>query len=126
MAKAAARRVIDYLLDRLDEGLRTVLVVSGSEYSVEYIRDDLRRAYSQETFTRVVETFRLKQPLFTPEIEAYPVGERRAVVHYHEHAFVLQFPFSESETILISVEEDVGRDLLEFIDTCRRLVEDDA
>lgn len=126
MAEAAARRVTEYLLDRISDGLRTVLVMSGPDYSIEYIREDLRGAYSKETFSQVVETFRLKQPLFSPDINAYPVGERRAVVHYHEHAFVIQFPFSETETILISVEEDVGRDLLEFIDTCRHLVEGEA
>lgn len=126
MVHEAARRVTEYLLDTVGDDLRTVTIVRPDDFDVTYLSDALKREYSAETFATVVDTFRLNQPLFSPDIEGAPVGERRAILHYHEHAFVLQFPFSATETILISVDRDVGRDLLGFIEDCRQLVRDDT
>lgn len=60
--------------------------------------------------------------MMAPETEASPVGERRAIVHYHEHAFVVQFPISERETILISLMPETGSELLGFVETCWQTV----
>ena len=122
MVKAAAERVTEYLRDLVDDDLRAVVIVAEDDYELHHLAPDLRAKYSKDTFGKVVETFQLKQPLFSPDIREYPIGERRAVVHYHEHAFVLQFPYSAERTILISVTREVGRDLLGFIEECRKLV----
>lgn len=122
MARQAAERVTDRLVSELGDGLRTVVIVSPSGFDVHHLNEQLRREYSREQFAKVVDTFRLDQPLFSPGIEGEPVGERQAVLHYHENAFVLQLPCSEEDTILISVDPNVGRDLLSFIDSCRDLV----
>lgn len=122
MVEDAAKRVTGFLRNQLGEELRTVVIVREQDYDIEYLNNELQRRYSTEAFTKVVDTFRLKQPMFAPEIEESLVGDRRAVVHYHEYAFVVQFPFSETETILISVSRDVGRALLDFIERCRQLV----
>lgn len=70
----------------------------------------------------MVDTFRLEDPFLSPGIESRPVGERRGIVHYHENAFVIQFPVSASESILISLSPDAGRDLMDFLETCRQKV----
>lgn len=126
MVVGAAHRVVEYLSDRIDDDLRAVIIVREDNHTVAHLNDDLRQRYSPDTLSKVVDTFRLREPLFAPDIEGDPIGERRAVVHYHEQAFVLQIPFSETETILISVSRDVGRDLLGFIEECRQLVADAA
>lgn len=122
MVQNTAEQLTEQLLDRLDGGLRTVVIVKESGHEIAYLREDLRDTYSEETFTEVVDTFRLDQPFMSPGIDDRPVGERRAVVHYHEDAFVLQFPFSDTESILISLARETGRDLLQFIDYCREIV----
>lgn len=124
MIETRAKQVADYLLDVVGDDLRTVVIVSPGDFDVTYLSADLQERYTMDAFAAVVETFRLEQPLFSPAIDDYPVGERRAIVHYHEHAFVLQFPVSETQTILISVTREVGRDLLGFIETCRQLVQE--
>lgn len=126
MVQDAADRLTDYLVDRVDDGLRTVVIVEPEGYEVAYMAPDLKEKYSRDTFSKVVETFRLKNPYFSPEIKGYPIGERRALIHYHKNAFVIQFPFSETETILISLTRDVGKDLFEFIESCRRVVRKDT
>lgn len=124
MVQQAAERVAEFLLDQVGDGLRTVLVVTPDGHRISYLHEPLQLDYSPETFEKVVDTFRLEQPFFSPNIEGTPVGEREAMVHYHQHAFVLQFPYSDTETILISVTREVGRDLLGFIERCREMVHD--
>lgn len=119
---SVGNRITNYLLDNVGGGLRAVIVVPESGFEIAYLNDRLEESYSMGTLANIVEAFRLDQPFFPPDIDGAPVGERRAVVHYYENAFVLQFPVSSTETILIGVDCEVDRDLLEFIDTCRRLV----
>lgn len=122
MVEDAAKRVTTFLLERVDDGLRTVVIIEDTTYEIVYLNEELREQYTPATFREVVDSFRLENPLFNPGIEDKPIGERRAIVHYHANAFVLQFPYSETESILISVHPDIGRDLLGFIDECRTYV----
>lgn len=122
MTMEAAQRVTTYLRDRVGEGLRTVVIVHADDWEVHYLRDDLKEAYTEETFTEVVDTFRLEQPFMSPGIASRPVGERRAIIHHHENALVIQFPLSTADSILISLTPDTGRYLIDFIETCRQLV----
>lgn len=125
MPRRAAERVTQALLDQIGTGLRTVVIVTPDDFEPYYLSETLRDQYSKGTYANVVDAFRLETPMFSPEIDDFPIGERRAIVHYHENAFVIQFPFSETETILISVQPEVGRELLRFIEQCRELVRDD-
>lgn len=122
MVYDSAQRATEYVTDRVGDGLRTVVVVEEDGMEIEYLRDDLKREYSEESFADVVDTFRLEQPFMSPDLESRPVGERRAIVHYHENAFVLQFPLSPSESILISLTPESGRNLLSFIEKCHQLI----
>ena len=122
MVQSAAQRLTDHLQNRIEEGLRTVVVIREDGFDVEYLRKDLSGEYTRETFGEVVDRFRLKEPFMAPGIESRPVGERRAIVHYHRNAFVIQIPYSDSESILISLTPDTGRDLLDFVEECRRKV----
>lgn len=125
MVRDAAARVTNFLRDRLGDGLRTVAVVTPDGYQVTYIADTLDKQYSDEAYAEVIDSLRLERPFLSPLIEDFPIGERRAVLHYHENAFVLQFPFSDTESILISMSPEVGSDLLDFIETCRRMVQEE-
>lgn len=86
------------------------------------LRDVVQNQYSQEAFSAVVDSFRLDEPFLNPGTHERPVGERKAIDHYHNKAYVLQFPFSEWDSILVSLEREAGRDLLEFIEECRKRV----
>lgn len=124
MAQDIAKRMTEYLRNRVGDGLRTVVIVQDDSYEIHHLRDDLREGYTEETFTEVIDTFRFEQPFMSPEVASRPVGERRAIVHSHENAFVIQLPFSERDSILISLTPDAGRDLLDFIEKCRQIVHD--
>lgn len=122
MVKEAAIKLTEHVREQVGQGLRTVVIIREEGWEIQYLRSDLWEEYTAETFDRVTNTFRLEEPFLSPEIESRPIGERRAIVHYHENAFVLQFSYSENATILVSLSRDTGRDLLEFIEDCRRII----
>jgi hypothetical protein len=126
MTEAAARRIVEYLRDRIGRELRTVVIVREADWEIYYLRDDLQREYTRESFGEVVDHFQLDAPKQPPDVAEWPVGGRRGVVHYHETAFVVQFPVSDTERILISLTPEVGQDLLAFMEACRNLIEDDG
>lgn len=115
--------LMEFLQSRVGDHLRTVVILREARYDVVYLNDNIRDKYSRESFSDVVDAFRLDKPFLNPGTNQQPLGERKAVVHYHENAFVLQFPFSEDDSILVSLDRETGRDLLEFIEECRRRVE---
>lgn len=124
MAHAAAQRIAEYVHETVGDGLRTVVTITEDGLEIAYLRDDLQQQYRDDSYATVVEFFRLDQPFSSPDLEGNPIGERRAIVHHHENAFVIQLPVSETETILISLGCDAGRDLLSFIESCRQIVAD--
>lgn len=126
MVEDAAERLSEYVYDRVGDGLRTVVIIREDDYKVHYLSDKLKRRYTQEAYTEVVDTFRLENPFLSPGLSGKPVGERRALIDYHENACVVQFPYSESETILLSVSREAGRNLIEFVESCREIVRDQS
>jgi hypothetical protein len=122
MVKETAKHLTEYVSDLVGDGLRTVVIVTEDDHNIHYLSDELQREYTNETYKAVVDTFRLDDPFLSDELAGTPVGERRALIDYHENACVIQLPFSESETVLISVSRDAGRDLIEFIESCRKIV----
>jgi hypothetical protein len=118
------KRLTKHLYDIVGDGLRTVVVVQHDDIDIEYLREDLEEKYTMEMFAEVIDEFRFEQPLMSPDVKGKPVGERRAVIHYHKNAFVLQFPRSASETILVSLSRDTGIQLLQFIENCRTILEE--
>jgi hypothetical protein len=122
MVEATAKELTHFLEKRVGNSLRTVVIVKEEGYSVVHINDKLREQYTQESFSDVVESFRLERPHLNPDTHERPLGERKALVHYHQQAFRLQFPFSARESILVSLDCETGRDLLVFIEECRKRV----
>jgi len=126
MVEETAERLAEYVYDRVGDGLRTVVIVRDDDYDIHYLSDELRREYTNDAYEAVVDTFRLESPFLSAELADTPVGERRALIDYHENACVVQFPYSESETILISVSREAGRDLIEFVEACREIVREET
>ncbi|WP_136717942.1 hypothetical protein [Halorientalis salina] len=124
MVRDTARRVTDHVLDQVGDELRTTAVLTPDDWEVVYLRDDLSEQYAPDEYEQALTAFRATTEVDQPAVETLPIGERRAVVHYHEHAFVLQFPYQPGKTVIVSVEPAVGSSLGSFIDECRELVDD--
>lgn len=122
MVGETAELLAEYVYDRVGDGLRTVVIIRDDDHEIRYLSKDLQRNYTKEDYKEVVDTFRLEDPFLSPELSGQPVGERRALIDYHENACVIQLPYSRSETILLSVSRDAGQNLIEFIESCREIV----
>lgn len=122
MVQQAARDLTGYLKNRVGNNLRTVVITREEGYNIVHLHPELKRDYTEETFEEVVNSFRLKEPFLNPGTHERPIGERRAIVHYHEKAFVVQIPFSEADSILVSLSRETGQSLLQFIEECREQV----
>ncbi|MFC7204943.1 hypothetical protein ACFQJC_15605 [Haloferax namakaokahaiae] len=123
MVESTAQQLANYLKTRVGDGLRTVIIVSEDDYEIQYLRRDLKEQYSKRAFDEVVDDVRVESLPLAQLVESHPIGEQRAVVHYYDSAFVVQFPYSDTEQILISVATDAGASLLQFIEGCRQIVD---
>ena len=113
----SAVRLAEFAHRELGESLRTVVVVTEARFDPLYLREDLAETYTEETFSAVVQAFRAV-PDDSLEGQS-PLGERHSVVHYYENAFVFQFDTADRDSVLLSVQSDVGTGLGAFIDDCR-------
>ena len=122
MVEETAERLTEYVYGRVGDGLRTVVIIRADDYEITYLDDHLRQQYTKAEYTQVVDAFRLDNPFLTPGLSGKPIGERRALIDYHENACVIQFPYSSTETILLSVSREAGQSLIEFVEACREIV----
>jgi len=118
MADHAAARLAEHGRQQLGEQLRTVAILYEDDCEVVYLRDDLREEYTPEAYESVAELLKVSDPAGTAT-DDLPVGERKALVHYHDGGFVFQFPRENCHSIVFSVESDVGSKLESFIRTYR-------
>jgi len=86
MVEEIADLLTEYVYDLVGDGLRTVVIVRDNDHEIRYLKDDLQREYKKEAYAEIVETFRLENPFLSPALEGTPVGERRALIDYHENA----------------------------------------
>lgn len=121
MVEAAAQQLTEYVYNEAGDELRTVVIVREDGFDIQYLRDDLKETYDPAEYESVVDSFRLDEPYLSPETAEKPVGERNAILHYHENACVIQIPFSTSETILVSVSRQAGQQLVSFLERCRQI-----
>lgn len=124
MAKEAAHRITRYVREKCGDGLRTVALVTADGWDGIYLRDDLKEQYGKSTYTEAVEIFRPTETTDFSNDVTLPLGSRHASVFFHEDAFVIRFRYSLDEYILVSIGPEAGRDLLEFIDDCKRIVQE--
>ncbi|WP_134671837.1 hypothetical protein [Halorussus marinus] len=119
MPSATGERLAGYATDQLGDALRTVFVLFEDDWKPIYIRDDIRQTYTEDRYERVAESFRIDFEAGVHERPETEIGSKAAIVHYHDNAYVFQFPHEQCHSVLLSVEPEVGSKLSSFIDGCR-------
>lgn len=119
MVKEVATQLGDYARKQVDKSLRTVTIVYEDDWEVIYLRNDLGEKYSPSDYKLVVDTFRQVPELGRGVTSDVPLGDKKCLIHYHDGAFVFQFPYENCHSILLSVEKSVGARLQTFIDGCQ-------
>lgn len=119
MEKEVATQLEEYARNQVDKSLRTVAILFEGDSEVLYLRDDLRAEYDASDYKSVVDTFRQVPELGRTRTGDLPLGNKKCLIHYHDAAFVFQFPSENCHSILLSVEKDVGSRLQTFIEGCQ-------
>jgi len=119
MPLETGNKLVEYALGEVNEKLRTVVVVFADDFEILYMREDLRETYSPSQYKRVVDSFRTERKLERDSEATAPIGAKQSLIHYHESAFVFQFPHEDCHSILLSVEPSVGPRLESFITDCQ-------
>lgn len=123
MVSEAASRLLEYCTARAGSSVRSVISYTEAEYRNEYLRDDLRARYTEETLDDVVRVGReIHQIRRRSETDDTPLGRPQAGVRIYENAIVIQIPVSESGGLLATFDPDVGRDLVSFVHECQKRV----
>jgi NAD-dependent DNA ligase len=113
------QQLAKYARSEVDQALRTVTVLYEDDCEVVYVRDDLQKEYAESQFKRNADSFRVDGVLDKVNEEHPFIGEKNSIIHYHENAYVFQFPHENCHSILMSVEPTVGSQLKSFISACQ-------
>ena len=112
-------QLVEYARNQIGDALRTVAVLYEEDCEVIYLRDDLQTAYSPDQYKRVAGSFRTELSNRRSEAKSSSIGESIATIHYHEDAYVFQFPHDNCHSVLLSVETEVGSRLRSFVEGCQ-------
>lgn len=122
MARDVGERLVTYGRKKADDSLRTIAILSEDDCEILYLRDDLKDEYDPEEYKAVADSFRTDESIEPQETVDSPAGRKKSVIHYHDHAFVFQFPHDEYHSVLMSVEPTIGSQLKSFINECQKRI----
>ncbi|WP_313694521.1 hypothetical protein [Halorarum halobium] len=120
--------LVGYCRQRAEGNLRTVAAYDprASEFDVAYLRDDLRAAYTQSQYERLIERVYSTHEDVAAVGETGAIGNGHASVHYFEEAFVLQLIVEAEYGVLVTFDSVVGAGLASFVDECLRALGEEA
>ena len=79
-----------YLKDRAGEYLRGIAVYTSEDYTLRYIRDDLRTHRVESEIETMID--RLRQESLVREQRSFPFGGLQGIVRSFDEAMVMHFP----------------------------------
>lgn len=118
MPGETSNQLVEYAREQVGDSLRTVSVLYENDCEVVYLRKNLQGTYNPDQYKRVAGSFRIDIGEEIHRSGNSPVGNKNCIIHYHENAYVFQFPHDGCHSILLSVEPEVGSRLKSFIEGC--------
>ena len=111
-----ARELADYLENRLQDSLRAVAYHTSDKFSMVYIRDDLVEKYPMD---RVNQFLRASRNMHTDlQHLDNQLGTAEASLHVLEDGLIIQFHFSGDGVVLVAMEQEIGRNFIQFVNDC--------
>lgn len=108
----------EFLQKQVGDALRGVIAYDGDEQQTIYLREDVRAEHSAAYGSRVADVFRAQHRDRTDVLEALEFTDESASLQIFDEALVIHF-MGDGEGAIIKFDPDVGRNLVQFIDTCR-------
>lgn len=114
-----SKQLLDHVERRAGDYFRGLATYEDHDVTLRASRPDLDseemrdRAMELRLAVRPQESFKSTDTL----------GKARAIVQIRDHAVILHFPIDDTRGYLIGLEPEAARDLNEFIEECRTLIE---
>lgn len=102
--------------------MRAVATYDDTDYEWLYRRQDVEEGYPQTAFDRTFDNYRRIAPIGLDQERAMDVGDLRANVTVYDRAVVIQFALTETEGMIVSLDAEVGEDMVEVIATGLQLI----
>jgi len=122
MPRATGNQLAEYARGEISDALRTVAVLYEDDCEIVYLRDDLKKTYNPEQYKKVADAFRTDLSSTPDTSDETPIGQKHSLIHYHENAYVFQFPHDDCHSILMSVNPSVGSQLRSFLTECQKRI----
>ena len=121
--ETAGRTLADYLNNRLNDQLQTVVTYGADSRTIVFVRSDLHESIPSNTVFEVIDLARESHDnLREVSTSDLSTGEARFSVHAFEHTLILHI-LGGTGGIVIAFEPDVGRGLIEFVNDCLEEIE---
>ncbi|WP_336036895.1 DUF7522 family protein [Halobacterium yunchengense] len=115
---SATREVAAALRDRLSDELRVVGAHDGTDWHVEYMREDVQEDYGADSIDHIAGDLALEVVSSARQETLYELGDLRAQVRLFEDGFVVHVPVEDRSGYLVSMDDgaDVrGREVVELV-----------
>lgn len=108
-------RLTRYLERTQGDRLRVVATYDGEDYEWLYRRDDVAEKFSDEEFAASFETYRNVDPAVAEQADIMRAGNHRATVNVYDDIVLIQFPLHDGQGAIVSLDADVGADMVEIV-----------
>lgn len=114
--KQVSQRLSRFLNDRVGDLLRGVAHYQDDEFTVVYLRDDIReerhRDEIEQMLTRVLDEGTIE------EEQSFPFGHLHATLRIFDETIFMHFPIENRRGIVVALEPEVAQSLNSFVGDC--------
>lgn len=128
MSKQASKRLVSFLEDRVGTPLRVVFHYDthSDEFEILYMRDDIAESYTREELGTHFESFRQDASIGDFQETALDTGNHHCSIRLFDDTLLFNFTLGERYNTIVSMDPEVGRDLLGFFTSAIAELKDDS
>lgn len=114
--KYISKSLARYLNDRVDDLLRGVAHYQEDEFTVVYLRDDIRKQRHHDEVEQMLS--RIKHEGSAKEEQSFPFGHLHATLRIFDETIFLHFPIENQTGVVVALEPEVAQSLNSFVGDC--------
>jgi len=109
----------------VDAALRTVVSLGSTSWEFEYIRDDVRAAYTDDDLDAAYRSLMANQASADDFDQLIEFGELEAQVYIFEEIIAFQFPTSRYESLYVSYDREEPFPVFGVVDVATECLDDE-
>ena len=114
--KQISRSLSSYLNDRVGDQLRGVAHYREDDFTVVYLRDDIREHRHRDEIDQMLT--RIKQEGTANEEQSFPFGHLHATLRIFDETIFMHLPIENLSGVVVALEPEVALKLNSFVGDC--------